>query len=321
MGTLCLSLLGLNLLTCDALAAPRYWLAGEDPIVQKDKHKSDPADYLDIFNPDAPWRSSAGDLNVFQISTQLVLRGTDEQLKTVIDGLKARHIAMSIELGLLSYSDACGKGTEGFSAPLAVETVAKRITQMGGKLDYVSMDEPVTWGHEKTGTNPAGFRFCNAPVPSLVEQVAPKIEILRRYFPDIQIGEVDGINSRFPSLSQDILEFVDQVSARLHIKVAFVHADIAWDTNWRPLLQQLTQGLHARGIRAGVICNGNVNTPSDEAWTGQALGRCTDVYRDPRTRPDDLVVQTWLPRPTKMLPDNQPGTLTYLLKQVQVTLH
>jgi hypothetical protein len=320
LNTLILLVFSLHLLAPDSLAATKYWLAGEDPVVQKDKHKTDPADYMDLFNSTAQWASSAAGLNVFQISTQMALRGTDEQLQTIINGLKANHIAMSIELGLLSYSDSCGKGTEGFSAPLAVEAVSKRISKLGGQLDYVSMDEPVTWGHAKVGNNPQGIAFCSASVATLVDMTAPKIAILQHYFPNIQIGEVDGINSRFPSLSQDILDFVDQIQAKLHIKVAFVHADVAWDTNWRPMLQQLTAGLRARGVRVGIICDGNVSAPSDAAWTDQALGRCTDVYRDPKTRPDDLMVQTWLPQPTRMLPESQPGTLTHLLKQVQTTL-
>src|ERR1019366_7891568 len=106
---------------------------------------SDPSDYLDFFRPDAPWASAAAKLNGFKISTQLVMRGTDEQLKTGIEGLKARYVWMSIEMGLLFHSDeppSCGKGSEGYARapgpgrPSAAERVAKRLTALGGKLDY-----------------------------------------------------------------------------------------------------------------------------------------------------------------------------------------
>jgi hypothetical protein len=92
-----------------------YWLARVDPVVQADRKVADPADYMDLFRPDMPW-SSAAQLKGFKISTQMVFRGTDEQLKAIIDGLKARHIGMSIELGLLVWSDtppSCGEGSEG----------------------------------------------------------------------------------------------------------------------------------------------------------------------------------------------------------------
>lgn len=301
--------------------AADYWLGGEDPVVQKDKHKDNPADYMDLFKPDAPWPNAAAGLKVFQISTQLALRGTDEQLKTVIESLKARHIGLSIELGVLTHSDRCGGSTEGYAAPLAVEAVAKRISKLGGTLDYISMDEPVTWGHAKVGRNAKGIAFCNDQVSDLADQVAPKIAILQRYFPNIQIGEVDGVNSRHPMLARAILEYTDHLEKKLHLKVAFVHADIAWDSDWRPQFRELVSGLRARGIRVGVICDGDTNSTTDEAWTTVALQRCTDVARDPKMRPDDYVVQTWLPRPTKMLPETTSGTLTNLLKQVQTALH
>jgi hypothetical protein len=54
----------------------RQWLAGEDPVVQQQKHKQVPADYMDLFKPDAPWPTSASQLKVFKISTQMALHGT-----------------------------------------------------------------------------------------------------------------------------------------------------------------------------------------------------------------------------------------------------
>jgi len=125
------------------------------------------ADYMDLFKPGAPWASTAAGLKVFQISTQLALRGTDGQLNTV--------------------------------------------------------------------------------------QVAPKIAILQRYFPNIQIGEVDGVNSRYPMLARDILEYTNQLHKKLRLNVAFVHADIARDSNWRPQFQELVSGLRTQGTSTNLL--------------------------------------------------------------------
>jgi hypothetical protein len=95
----------------DQTTSTAIWLGGEDTVVQKDKRKTQPADYMDMFKPNAPWSVAASGLTAFKISTQLVLRGTDKQLLTVFDGLKSRHIALAIELGVLTASDRCGKGT------------------------------------------------------------------------------------------------------------------------------------------------------------------------------------------------------------------
>ena len=301
--------------------APDYWLSGVDPVVQKDTNKSHPADYMDLFRPDTPW-SSAALLKGFKISTQMAFRGTDEQLKAIIDGLKARHIAMSIELGLLVYTDAppsCGRGSEGIGREPgpAAERVAKRVTALGGKLDYIELDEPVTWGYSRTGLTRAGYPFCHKPIDALVDEIAPQVAVLRQYFPNIQFGLVDSVNGRWPDLPQGILSFVDTMERKLHIKIAFVHTDVAWDSDWKPGLQILAQGLRERGVRFGIICDGGLKLPSDEAWANQAVGRCNDVNRDPKTKLDDFMVQSWDSRPTRMLPETMPGTSTWILKQVE----
>jgi hypothetical protein len=306
--------------------APDYWLSGVDPVVQKDRNKNDPADYMELFRPSSPWASSAAKLKGFKISTQMAFRGTDEQLNAIIDGLKARHIGLSVELGLLVYADAppsCGQGSEGIGRepgpgrPSAAERVAKRLTALGGTLDYVELDEPVTWGHSRTGLTRAGYPFCHKPIDALVDEMAPQVATLRQYFPNIQLGLVDAINGRWPDLPQGILSLIDTMNRRLNVKIPFVHTDVAWDSDWRPGLQVLAQGLRERGVRFGIICDGDVKSPSDEAWTTQAVGRCSDVNRDPKTKLDDFMVQSWVAQPTRMLPETMPGTSTWTLKQVE----
>jgi hypothetical protein len=231
-----------------------------------------------------------------------------------------------IELGLLVYSDvppSCGKGSEGIGRapgpgrPSAAERIAKRLTALGGKLDYIELDEPVTWGYSRTGQTRLGYPFCHKPIDVLVNEMAPQIAILRQYFPNMQFGLVDSVNGRWPDLPQGILSLIDTMNRKLHVKVGFMHTDVAWDSDWRPGLQVLAQGLRVRQVRFGIICDGALNSPSDAAWTELALKRCRDVNSDPRTRLDDFMVQSWLPQPSHYLPENQPGTSTWLLKQVE----
>jgi len=272
---------------------------------------------MDLFTPDAPWSTGASGLAAFEISTQLALRGTDEQLRTVIDGLTSRHIGMAIELGVLTYSDGCGKGTEGYGSPAAVEAVAKRIKRLGGQLDYVAMDEPVTWGHAKTGRNAQGFSYCHDPVADLADQAAPKIAILRRYFPNVQIGDIDAVNDRYPHLANDIIGFLDALHNNAVLKPAFVHADVAWDSHWQSTLEDVTRRLRARGVRVGVICDGDLTASSDAEWVAQALDR----YLLITAKPDDIIFQTWSPRPTHMLPETDPGALTYAIRYAVTSGH
>jgi hypothetical protein len=322
------ALLGLNF---NAHAAdpstPQIWLSGDDPVVQQQKHKDNPADYMDLFKSTTAWPQAASHVKVFKISTQMALHGTDEQLKIIIGGLKREHILMGIEAGLLVATKRCGKGAEGYGLPATVETFAKRIQSLGGSLDYVAMDEPVWFGHAQGGVV-RGVVRCQDSLADLVDQIAPKIAILRLYFPNVQIGDIDPINaspyatSQDPRFVGDIIALTDLLQQKTGMKLAFVHADIAWTTKWQPMVESLASQLHKRGIRFGVICDGGgPDVNSNEAWVRQALQRCRAMAANPKTLPDDLIVQSWEPLPTKMLPETDPGSLTYEANQLTSLIH
>jgi len=299
------------------------WLSGVDPEAQKNRHLDEPADYMDLFKPDAPWSKAASGLAVFKVGTRFVLHADDAELRTMIDDLKRRHIAFAVELGLLENGGpgTCGYGVEGYGNPTAVESVAKRVKALGGQIDYVAMDEPVWFGHIVNKVSKSTGTGCQYSVPVLAEKVAPKIALLRRYFPDIKIGDIEPVTGKGPGGPQyieDILTFEDLLRRKTGDAPVFVHADMAWAApGWQPLLETLARRLHASDARFGVICDGDVAAGGNEAWIDQALQRCRAVAADPKTKPDDFIVQSWEPLPTKMLPETDPGALTYAARQVE----
>jgi hypothetical protein len=312
-----------------SLAAPpdraaQIWLGGEDPVVQRDKHKQDPADYMNLFKPNAPWATAAAGLTAFKISTQFVLHADDEQLRAVIDGLKSRHIGLAIELGVLDGEGPghCGFHVEGYASPASINAVGRKVQKLGGQIDYVAMDEPVWFGH--IFGNGAGDKVgCRYSLAGVADKVATKIAQLRQFFPKIQIGDVEPVNGRSggPQSIADTIAFVDLLRQKTGGAPAFLHADIAWNTNWSPLLESLATQLHARGIRLGIICDGDANVGGDAAWVAQALQRCRAIAANGKVKPDDYIVQSWEPLPTRMLPETDAGTLTYEAKQARALFH
>lgn len=325
MKTFLILLLASFWFSCDGAAAveghakPQVWLGGVDPVVLKaQKHIDRPRDFMDLFRANAPWATAASDLKAFKISMQFGLRAPDDQLTALIGDLQRRHISLAFEAGLLDGSDRCGKGVEGYAAPAGIEALAKRVASHGGTIDYIAMDEPVWFGHAVSG----GVH-CHDSIAALVDQVAAKIAVLRRYFPNIQIGDTEPINaspyamSQDPQFAKDVMAFADQLKSKTGMKLAFIHADIAWKWNWRPGLEALAAESRARGIRFGVICDGDEDAGGDEAWVRQALQRCQAVAANPKTQPNDLIVQSWETLPSRMLPETDPGSLTYEAKQVE----
>jgi hypothetical protein len=312
------------------VAAAEIWMASVEPAARGAMQTLQArSDYMDLFRPDAPWATAASGLKVFKVSGAFGLHSTDENMQTLINDLKRRHIALAIEFGVLVGGDRCGRTVEGYAAPTAVDTLVKRIKKFGGQIDYIAMDEPVWFGHAAKGApvkggsraGIVGGHFCEDPIADLVDQIAPKIEILRQAFPNIQVGEIDPVSAKWPSEVDDMAQFADLYRKKTGVPLAFVHTDVSWETNWKPLLEGVAEQAHKRGIRLGVICDGDSTARTNEEWVSSALQHCKAIAADPKVKPDDFIVQTWQALPNKMLPETDPGAMTFAVKQAETMLH
>jgi hypothetical protein len=297
-------------------AGRQLWIGGISPFMQRHRKIDNPSDWMAMFAPNAPWPVTSAHMAYFKMPSQAIEGSTDEEMHTIIDGLRRRHIGLAIEMGLLlDGPDGCGHGLEGMGAIHEPDNVIKRMKALGGTIDAITMDEPVIFGHLKLKGERDNTPACQYPIATLVDQIAPKIEQLRQAFPNIRVGDIEAVGGG-PSGArgmEDIIAFEAQLHQRTHgFAPAFVHADMQWnDVGVIPQADRLSRRMHAIGIRVGVICNGGGPTIKDSnAWVNNAVQRCATLAADPNFSPDDLIAQTWETLPTKMLPENAPGTMT-----------
>ena len=296
----------------------QIWFGTIDTITGRDMHRPDPLAYMNFFQPDAPWKQSAARLQVFTFSTQFLLSSTDEQLTTVFNDLRRRNIAIGVEMGASQREEGCGGG-EGYLPLKVVDIVGKRLTRHGFKLDYMSMDEPIWFAHEVSWGKQLGQRPCHYPLPKLVTQVALTVNHMRQYFPDLKVGDIEVVadyadrNMDWHQVIGDYAEFARLFERATGTKLAYFHCDIAWRTNWRPDIAPLASEFHQQGIRFGAIIGGTPLDTTDQAFVNTGLARLRELQSNPATRLDDIVVDSWQPRPSKFLPETEPGTMTNLL--------
>ncbi len=282
----------------------QVWLGGVGP----GGHLPGAPDYVATFEPGAPWARAAAVTNVFKVSTNFLAHAPDEALVAVIQGLRQRHIALAMEGLMLQGRPACGRGVEGYTGPRAIERIVDRVRALGGTISYLAMDEPVFFGHTKLGPN-----TCNDSLDSLAAQIAPKIRLLRQIFPGIVIGDIEPLTDETAGSLETILMFARALERATGVSLSFVHADVGWHSNYQPQLATWREGLHSNAMRLGVICHGDPNLNSDQVWASQAIQRYRIVASDPATRPDDVIFQSWMVRPTYMLPDDRFGTMTSIV--------
>jgi hypothetical protein len=293
------------------LGAPQVWLSGVDPFVRKAMKEAGPSDYDELFLPDAPWRVTATDVRVFKTSTQWILNGPDKALARMFKYLQDRGIALAVE-GLmltLDNNDRCGHGIEGYSALGTIRHAAEQIKNLGGELSYIAMDEPLWFGHSYRGTH-----ACQSSLSNLAQNIAQNVNQVKQIFPDVQIGDIEPIlKSSEVDWVGTIVRWTAEYEKAIGRPLAFLHADIDWALEWRPDLSRLKRELGARGIKFGIIYNGNPGDPTDQDWTKAAEDHFDEVEGRLGIIPDHATLQTWMVHPSHMLPEDSPGTMTNLV--------
>jgi hypothetical protein len=296
-------------------ASTEVWLSGVPPFVRQKMFQESDSDYMNLFKPEAPWSKSAQVVKVFMINGGLVMHQSDEELKAVFADLKRRHIALAIEMGLLSGKDStgrqvCGVGIEGFAAPDNAKVIANRIQKAGGELAYVAMDEPLWYAHHFSGKNACGWSM-----EDVARDIVPRVAALRAMFPAVRIGDVEPVGTAQPA------DWVEEISQWTQVyrqvvgePLSFFHADVAWNGPWQQQLPAVRRRIDTAGLKFGIIYDGGGSKDeSDDVWTQEAEQRFRLIESNPSTIPDHAIIQTWARWPKKMLPEDQPGTLTNLV--------
>ncbi|HVH75212.1 MAG TPA: hypothetical protein VM755_09885 [Stellaceae bacterium] len=279
-----------------------------DPLFRPAVHSGGAADFMDLFQPNAPWLRAARHTRVFKLYPQFVGHGTDRDLRQVIDGLKRLHIDLAIEFGMLRAGASCGQGVEGYGGEGA-KVVARRIRRLGGKFSYIAMDEPLWFGHDAQARN-----ACHSPIQAIARNAAADVQAVREIFPDVVVGDIEPISnfaeSAWPAEMGDWFAAYRAATGR---PLAFVHADVDWSKPWLGRLSRLRRLLRREGIRFGLIYNGNIKYKTDRGWIESAQRHFQTYESGGRAPPEDVIFQSWVRNPTHVLPEDDPAAFTYLI--------
>jgi hypothetical protein len=290
-------------------AEPEIWLAPVDPIKRAGWPDAGASDFLDLFPADAPWKTAAGHTQVFEIYPQFLARAPDEMLRTVIEGLKQRQIALAVSYGLMHRP----KGEpmhEGYGAELATRDIA-RLVRLGAEVRYVVADEPLLFGH---------FYWGEAATPRSIEEVAKDVAStarqFREAFPNVRIGIDDPVMLYKPDEWEPAMrEFLEVYQREFGEPMGFVRLECAsfQVREWLPRYVAAEKFLRSMGVPIGELVTGDAADKSDAEWVRKAEERYAVWESEGRSTPAQVVFQTWMERPTRILPESESTTLTHLL--------
>jgi len=289
-------------------------------------------DFMQMFEPDAPWRVAAQHTQVFKLYGTFVGHTTQAQINTIVADLNRRHIAIALENGVLNVPNTpqppCGGLglMEGYGTPEQAKRIAGMIKAAGGELKYLDMDEPLHNGRFSNRPH-----ACHSPIKLLLQQIQPTIAAYREVFPNIAIGEAEP--TRFPSYTgwqADLKEWLTGVRQVLGRPLAYMHLDIPWSDDGGHVpgadlpshepadavtvyhaLEDFRRQHLVDGI--GIIEDGTLKDTTDADWVRDARNHLELLEGQYHLRPDHQVFQSWMPHPSRALPETQPDTLTGLV--------
>jgi hypothetical protein len=289
---------------------PEIWFAPEDSIRRAERGDPWKGDFFELFPADAPWQAAAARVQVFEIYPQFVARASDDNLRTVIEGLERRHIALAYSCGML-HRPAGGKHHEGYGAEESPAGLA-RVKRLGGEVRYAVADEPLYFGH-----------FYQAPgaIPVSITEIAQDLAAtalaFRKVFPRIRVGMEDPImaytsQEEWIAAMRELLKEYRKTFGEPMGCVRLENANYAV-REWMPRFVAAAQFLKSENVPFGILVTGDSDDTSDADWFGKAEERYVAYESDGRPAAEQMVFQSWMPRPTRILPETVPGTHTHFL--------
>jgi hypothetical protein len=268
------------------------------------------SDKGDMWKPDAPWKAVSHAVKVLLFTPTNVERARDGDLQQAISDIKRRNIALAVGTGLLIRSDRCRSKSEAYVDRETLERLFDKLRRNGADVKYVTMDEPFFYGHRDSGPT-----ACRESAQALAQALKESIAIVRRYFPNAQFGADEVVDVSRPWV-QELVEWTDTYKAVTGESLAFIHADVGWREEAVRNLVPLAAALKQRHVPLGVIYDADrFNNNSDENWSRNTISHFAIVESELAVHPDHAVIETWVRYPSRVLPENKPGTLSNVVLQ------
>jgi hypothetical protein len=245
----------------------------------------------------------------------LVTNGPPDKLKQFFAELKANNIKLAVSIGMLTWSDQCGKHVEGYVPPGGSKYVADRIKALGGAPAYIDIDEALWFGRYY-----AGASACHSSIDLLARDVAANFKAYQAEFPDIQLGDTEplgpppGGDRPGSSWAKATQSWIDTLQKATGTHLAYIHEDI---TDWkRPLpeyLPAVSSLARSNHIPFGVIFIAGSGAGPNAAWMQSAERNIDAVHALAMAPQDHLCFATWHRFPTQNLPETSLDAFTHLI--------
>jgi hypothetical protein len=265
-------------------------------------------DFMDLFQPGAPWEGAAAGIQVFKLYGEWVAyHATPDQLRTAVEAIRDRGLALGVEAGPLDPPPECGNGIEGFAGTDEGALIANRIMEAGGRIDVIALDEPLYFASVYDGE-----QACHWDPAHVAAEVGEFITLMRSFFPDVVVGDIEPTPD--PTTVGTYTGWLETFREVNGYDLAFLHLDVDWSRDGWPASSAEIVGFGTEfGVPIGIIFTGNHSDPGDDRWIATAGERVKEYLGGAGEPPPHVIFQSWMDHPDRALPEDEAWTFTSLV--------
>ncbi len=275
---------------------PEIWVAPLD--AEANGRHYGLTDFNAIFDENWARDPARRAINVFKFYPSYLQGTPDGRLTAVLQALKSQNVRVALEASMLTPQDMCAGHFAG-DAGEATAHILERVKRLGGRVDYLAMNEPLLHGFR------ARDLMCSGSVAEAVARnVAATASAAAKVFPDIKIGDIEAIggDARMKPFLDLFPAWIDAYRQYAGRQLAFFDIDV--DTArgpWKEAATSIAGMARKKNVPFGLIYNGVDRDASGEAWVAHGRDHFEEFESDGAT-PDIAVFQSWAEFPHKFYP-------------------
>jgi len=235
-----------------AAAAQQVWFAPNDNLPRgpnRDRYLHH--DFPHLFDPKPAWDAK---IDVFKISPMMgSVVGPADELGRINAFLTGRRIALAVDTGGVTMDHPvptpgeCGYGVEGMARPGQNAANFKRLKHLGIEVAYVTLDEPLTYGHYYNRKN-----ACRYSIEDVARRTAHEIAQIRQYYPDVRVVDVEAPQiTATPQWNADFPMWLKAYRDAAGSPFDAIVYDMVLSQRWQDVAVPGIRAAHAAGVRAG----------------------------------------------------------------------
>lgn len=286
-------------LSCAAGAAPSVWMV--PPSHEKGRS------LRELFEKPAAWQAARAKVQVLGYADhQLNRQFTDAELGRWLPMLGRWGLKLGLEVGAVK--EWAPTGAQAFAAQ---QPMWERFRRLGGRIHAIALDEPLCCTRQ----------VLKKPDAYAVTETADFIARVRKAYPDVLIGDIEA----YPYIPlEEMKAWIDALEAELARRgvrgMDFFRLDVDWVSftlagrgSWQEV-RKIEEHCRARKLPFSLIYWASdqphlerAGLATEATWHESITRQALD-YALVGGKPDEMVIESWIPAPPRATPDSDPTT-------------